>query len=317
MRAALPALLALGLLAACTGAPAADAPSSGDPIPGIEAPVPRLDWQPAGPPRARLLALHGFNDHMTAFAGFGAYAAARGIAVEAYDQSGFGTRSNHGQWPGTTELLADLYREIGRLRAAEPRVPVYVLGESMGGAVVALALAQPEAPRVDGIILSAPAVWGGDTLGPLYRATLAITAAVMPGLELTGRRLGILASDNLEMLRELGRDPLFIKATRVDAIAGLVGLMDQARAAAPAIPGPLLVLTGANDQVIRPDVQAGFVATLTARPCTAAFYPDGWHLLLRDLEREVVWRDILAWIDRQPLPSGRGEPCAAAGAPIG
>ena len=37
-----------------------------------------------------------------------------------------------------------------------------------------------------------------------------------------------------------------------------------------------------------------------------AFYPDGYHLLLRDLDRETRLRDIIAWIDggETPLPSG-------------
>jgi hypothetical protein len=37
----------------------------------------------------------------------------------------------------------------------------------------------------------------------------------LPGLKVTGRGLGITPSDNLEMLRALGRDPLVIKETRI------------------------------------------------------------------------------------------------------
>jgi hypothetical protein len=38
--------------------------------------------------------------------------------------------------------------------------------------------------------------------------------------------------------------------------------------------------------------------------------------LLRDLQRRVVWQDILAWIDGEPLPSGRGEPCGGDVTPV-
>ena len=39
---------------------------------------------------------------------------------------------------------------------------------------------------------------------------------------------------------------------------------------------------------------------------TVAIYEDGYHMLLRDLQAEVVWRDILAWIENPAagLPSG-------------
>ena len=108
----------------------------------------------------------------------------------------------------------------------------------MGAAVVMAAMASGAALDADGVILTAPAVWGGDQLNPLYRATLWLVARVAPGLKLTGRSLGVMASDNLEALRALSADPLFIKETRVDAIAGLVELMDTAYAAAGALPGP-------------------------------------------------------------------------------
>jgi alpha-beta hydrolase superfamily lysophospholipase len=162
------------------------------------------------------------------------------------------------------------------------------------------------------MIMTAPAVWGGDQLNPFYRATLWLAAHIAPGLKLTGRDLGILASDNLDVLRALGADPLFIKATRVDAIAGLVRLMDLAFAEAENLPGPLLILGGARDEVVPPHAHSAMLERLTADPCLEIVYPEGWHLLLRDLQRQVVWDDILAWIDGAPPPSGMAQPCGGA-----
>jgi hypothetical protein len=45
-------------------------------------------------------------------------------------------------------------------------------------------------------------------------------------------------------------------------------------------------------------------------------YPDGYHMLLRDLQRQVVWDDILAWIDGAPVPSGLAEACGDALSPV-
>ena len=114
-----------------------------------------------------------------------------------------------------------------------------------------------------------------------------------------------MASDNVAMLRALGADPLFIKATRVDAIAGLVELMDLA---AGAVAGAARAAPGAGRRARRG--RAARRARRDARPpaarstCTEVVYPDGWHLLLRDLQRQVVWDDILAWIDRRAAALG-------------
>jgi alpha-beta hydrolase superfamily lysophospholipase len=280
---------------------------------GVEpASLPRRQWLPEAPPRAVILAIHGFNDYGNAFTDFGEYAASRGIAVYAYDQSGFGANPNAGRWPGIGTLVADLAHERARIAARYPDRPVYLLGESMGAAVLIAAAAADVPIDAAGMIMTAPAVWGGDQLNPFYRAVLWLADHVAPGLKLTGESLGVMASDNLDVLRALSADPLFIKATRVDAIAGLVRLMDLAYAAAPDLPGPLLVLGGARDEVVPPKAHAAMLERLTADPCTEVVYPDGWHLLLRDLDRQLVWDDILAWIADQPLPSGLAKPCGGS-----
>jgi acylglycerol lipase len=292
----------LGLLACAPGTPAPPVQN------GYE--LPRRTWLPDdAPPRAVILAVHGFNDYSNAFDAFGRFAAERGVAVHAYDQRGFGANRDAGRWPGVQALVDDLVREREQLTAQYPDTPVYVLGESMGAAVIIAAAAQDAPLGDDGIILSAPAVWGGDQLNDFYRATLWVMVRIAPGLELTGRGLKVMASDNIEMLRALGADPLFIKATRVDAIAGLVDLMDIAAASVDRLDGPLLVLGGARDEIVPPGAHLAMLGRLRAEQCTEIVYPDGWHMLLRDLQREVVWNDILAWIDQRTLLSDGAKPC--------
>jgi alpha-beta hydrolase superfamily lysophospholipase len=125
--------------------------------------------------------VHGFNDYSNAFAGFGEYAAAHGVAVYAYDQRGFGARFDAGFWPGTPILVTDLRIELERLAALHPDLPIYLLGESMGAAVVIAAATGDRSLDAAGVILSAPAVWGGDQLNPFYRATLWRSAALATG----------------------------------------------------------------------------------------------------------------------------------------
>ena len=317
MRAAtIPAALVLAgglLLAAC---------APGSPPAVVELPeLPMRSWVPERPPKAVILALHGFNDYSKAFATFGDHAAEQGYAVFAYDQRGFGANDDAGYWPGIDQLVADLRAQRALLAERYPEVPLYLLGESMGAAVVIAAASQQKPFDVAGIVLSAPAVWGLDQLNPFYRATLWVTVRLAPNLRLTGKGLEILPSDNIEMLRELGADPLVIKGTRVSAIAGLVGLMDLALAASPSLPGPLLVLGGVQDQVVPPDAHKAMLAQLTAEPCTEVTYPEGYHMLLRDLQRRLVWEDVLAWIEGRPLPSGLAQACGVdvmqAGAALG
>src|SRR5205814_5605060 len=112
-------------------------------------------------------------------------------------------------------MRADLNDAIAAARARYPGVPVFALGESMGGAVVLTALASDKPPRADasadapiskadGIILVAPAVWSRGDMPLTYRAALFLAAHLVPGMILSNnaasRVVTIVPSDNIEML---------------------------------------------------------------------------------------------------------------------
>lgn len=273
--------------------------------------LPLRSWLPPGPPRAVILALHGFNDYGKAFDAPARLWAKQGIATYAYDQRGFGGAPGRGLWAGSEALATDAVTAAALLRARYPRTPLYLLGESMGGAVAILAATgatgiQP-AP-VDGVVLSAPAVWTRESMQFLPRLALWAGVRMFPGAVFTGESLHILASDNIPMLIALGKDPMVIKGARVDTMYGLVDLMDRTTRAAPLLGAPTLMMYGARDAVIPADPLREFVAALptdaTARD-RFAYYRNGYHMLLRDLEGPKVAADVASWIldRRAPLPT--------------
>jgi alpha-beta hydrolase superfamily lysophospholipase len=287
--------------------------------------LPLRKWLPNGEVKAVILALHGFNDYSNAFEDPGEAWAKHGIATYAYDQRGFGAAPERGFWPGRAALAADAATASQILRRLYPGAPLYLLGESMGGAVAVVAMTGESGtpvPDVDGVILTAPAVWGRATMGVLPRLALWAGVRLMPGLTLTGPGLKIQASDNIAMLRALSRDPMVIKATRIDTIYGLVDLMDAALAVAPRLDARLLVMYGAKDEII-PKIPVGrFLAGLPAecwRHARLAWYRDGYHMLLRDLEGPIVIADVANWVlaPAAALPSGADRDAADAFLPDG
>jgi acylglycerol lipase len=282
--------------------------------------LPLRRWDAEGTPRAVIVALHGMSDHSGAFDMPAKVWTKMGITTLAYDQRGFGRSDTAGLWAGSEAMRADLNDAIAAARVRYPNLPVFALGESMGGAVVLTALAGAEtsadAPisKADGIILVGPAVWARGDMPLTYRAALFLGAHLLPGMILSnnaaGRVVTITPSDNVPMLRALGRDPLFQKKTRTDTLFGLVNLMDEARTAPDAIKTapPILFLYGANDQVIPAKPTQAVIAALGAKapkiPFEVKRYEHGWHMLLRDLEGETVARDVAGWIFKKQEPGG-------------
>lgn len=267
--------------------------------------LPLSRWGPAESNRIRavLLALHGFNDYANAFSGVGGYLAEQGVLTYAYDQRGFGRTADPGHWPGTDRLIADLETSVRLLGMRHPRLPIFVLGESMGGAVVL-------ASRVDvaGVVLIAPAVWSRDRMNPLQRLALWTAAHTFPGLEVNGNGLRLYPSDNMEMLREYSADPWVLKETRIDGLWGVTNAMDRAVVAIERVVVPTLILYGENDKIIPKRPYCALVRDLPvgAPQVRLALYKDGWHMLTRDRQGERVLADIATWLTdwRAPLPSG-------------
>jgi alpha-beta hydrolase superfamily lysophospholipase len=261
--------------------------------------LPLRSWGPDHP-RAVIVALHGMGDYSNAFAMPAEAWAKQDIATLAYDQRGFGQSDHPGLWAGGDVLRLDLADAVAAAHARYPGIPVYALGESMGGAVVLSALASPDAPKVDGVILVAPAVWSRADMPASYRAALWLASHTFPGWHVSGRGVvQIWPSDNIPMLRAYSKDPLVQKETRADAVWGLVNLMDEARHATDHLndPPPILFLYGKNDQVIPAPPTEAVIATLGPK-VEVHRYDHGYHMLLRDLDAAVVWQDVSAWIGK-------------------
>jgi alpha-beta hydrolase superfamily lysophospholipase len=266
--------------------------------------LPLRTWLPAGKPKAVILALHGMNDYANSFDAPARFWVRYGIATYAYDQRGYGGTAQPGVWPGIARLTGDFLTAARLLRRRYPGVPLYAAGESMGGGVILAAMARPDAPRLDGVILSAPAVWARQTMPGYYTAALWAAAHTVPEMSLSGSDLHRIPTDNMAVLRALARDPLVQKTARVDAVWGVVNLMDAAYAGAAHVRVPVLLLYGERDQII-PRQPIAAVARRLPGDKHVAIYPHGYHMLFRDLDAAVVQRDVVAWIADHdaPLPS--------------
>lgn len=263
--------------------------------------LPLKSWMPPTSLKAVFIALHGYNDYSNFIKDAAVYLNEQGIGVYSYDQRGFGESPHRGTWSSHGAMCEDLRTIIALAQKRHPETPLYLLGDSMGGAVI-MAADTPDNPLPgEGVILVAPAVWSRSSMPFYQRWLLSLAVRIMPWGRVTGKKLNITPSDNKEMLKDLGRDPLVLKESRIDAIYGLTNLMDAAYEAASRFNKNTLFLYGAQDEIIPPKPMAHvFGQRLSGQfshPQRLLVYKNGYHMLLRDLQAEVVWKDILFWLE--------------------
>lgn len=119
---------------------------------------PVLVWPPPNDekPWALLVCIHGMGLHKSAFAPFAKIMSERGVLVLALDVRGFGSWSKLDKPKINFDFCASDIKHISAaLKNFNPNIPLFLLGESMGGAIALQT--GVECDDVDAVISSVPA----------------------------------------------------------------------------------------------------------------------------------------------------------------
>lgn len=253
-------------------------------------------WLPKAP-RAALLLVHGVCDYAGAFDAICPYFATCGYAVLAIDQRGFGQTSTRGKWAGTRRLARDIGDAASFLKHRVPGMPLFVIGESMGGALAVLARTRGHLDGVSGMTLVAPGA-----LGCAMRRFM--FGLVIRALKPFGARADLFVErvncDDLsaDAAIRLLADPLVLRRISPALMGGLLRLGERVYDAAPLVDVPTLTLVGSREDVS----PLRCIRNLKQRfkgDATLVEFGDGPHLLLHWRERDRVLETIGSWVDER------------------
>jgi alpha-beta hydrolase superfamily lysophospholipase len=263
-------------------------------------------WLPDGCPKARLLLVHGLAEHSGRYGTLASHFVPRGFALYAVDHVG------HGQSEGQRLYVANFaeYTDslkifLDHVRDSRSEAPLFLIGHSMGGLIVALYL-KAHQKGLAGAVLSGPAV--------RLRHVSAAVVAVGRLISLIFPRLGLVAleadgiSRDPSVLAAYLADPLVAK-TRITARLGaeMLDAMERLQASAGRITVPLLILQGGADRLVDPAGAQLLYDQAASCDKTLIVYEGLYHEVLNEPERARVLSDLDQWLEArlgaQPGPA--------------
>jgi alpha-beta hydrolase superfamily lysophospholipase len=267
-------------------------------FPGYDAlPLYYQAWHPRGDRRrAVLINLHGLGDHSGLYPNLGSYFPPRGIPVYAYDMRGNGRSPGQRAYlRGWYEYRQDLNAFLARVREWEANLPLFVLGNSLGGLVV-LDYALHHPGELQGVIAAAPPL-GEVGVPPLLMALGRLMSRLWPRFSLeVGMDLSGLARDPAVVETVLA-DPLFHRQGTARLSTEVTAAIARVQEEASRLSVPLLMLHGSADRMVPPDGSRRFFTRVRFPDREFREYPGAYHCLFADLNHQEVLRDLEGWIE--------------------
>jgi lysophospholipase len=180
----------------------------------------------------------------------------------------------------------------------------------MGALILSWMLADGRFDKpVRGAIFSAPVVGFMKPTPWIVRQTVRVLATVIPGLRfypswfVSGKLEPLRVTRDEEHLLRIHNAPHYITAFTFRFLHQLGKLIDSSEAIAASMKTPCLVLAAGQDVYLRPEQIATWFDRLAASDKTLRVYPEAYHLLWNDWDKETVLADILGWIsERSAVP---------------
>ena len=279
-------------------------------------------WRPAEDTRASVVIAHGLGEHGGRYGRLVDALLTCGFAASAMDHRGFGRSPGpKGHVNSWAEYRTDLGSFLDLARQADPGVPLFLYGHSMG-ALIALDYALEASAERPGVPGSLPS-GGSETPGGSIPDERSLRGLILSGVPLkpvgvakpwlvlvakalsrilprTALRPGVDAgalSRDPEVVRAYEEDPLVHRRATARWGVEALAAIERAKGRLPELKLPLLVVHGGDDPLNSPEGSRLVAERAGSADATLRIYEGVRHEPHNDLDWEAAVRDVAEWIE--------------------
>lgn len=238
-------------------------------------------------PQGAVIIVHGLGEHLGRYDHLAEELNKAHYHVYRYDQRG------HGNSEGVRchlnryyELPLDLYEVVKHVRETRGTLPLFILGQSMGGLTALLFAAMYPEEKVSYIISAAPSPMGN------------VSYLIPNGPDekyIEETNLEAICSDE-NVVQQWREDPLTQSAYTLGLFRNLAKGMEYLKKHISNIQAPMLFLHGSCDKIVPPQQAWDNFSHLLSSEKSLRIYERRFHEVFHDVGQEEVIADVLRWI---------------------
>nr|XP_023475627.1 monoglyceride lipase isoform X4 [Equus caballus] len=231
--------------------------------------------------RALIFVSHGAGEHCGRYDELAQMLVGLGLLVFAHDHVG------HGQSEGERMVVSDFHvfvrdvlQHVDIMQKDYPGIPVFLLGHSMGGAIVILTAAERPG-HFSGMVLISPLVLANPESATTFKVDL------------------------------YNADPLICRAgLKVCFGIQLLNAVSRVERALPKLTLPFLLLQGSADRLCDSKGAYLLMESSKSQDKTLKIYEGAYHVLHKELPEVTnsVFREINMWVSQRTAATERGSP---------
>ena len=259
-------------------------------------------WKPTGKIEKIVVVTHGMAGHGEFFVLLADKLVHHGFMVIVADDRNHGySEGKRGDIKKFKNIFKDLKLLIDSIKTDYPDVPLFLVGESMGGAV-SINFTKLYESELSGVVLFAPAVkidmgrkfWiAMGLLSPII-AILRVFLPSKPFISVKGsEEEGIKNPIHIKYDKE---DPLHLEKVSIRYILQLFKHIRKTLKCAPEITIPTLIFQGADDKAVSPNGAKRFYNHLKSKDKNLIMVEEGYHSLLSDPAFQNKWSILIDWL---------------------
>lgn len=268
-------------------------------------------WSSKEQPKTVIIGVHGISGHAGDYENLGKHLTKHHSDVALYSPETRGQGMDpkiqrKGDIRRRDDWNQDLYTFSNLVKDLHPEAELIWFGESMGSLIVTHAYQNipPHVTKPSRIIISSPILNVKEKIPAWKRHMVRFTGLIAPKLRVSletlsnGEKATVTKQDIHE--QQAAINPWYVPKYTLRLLLNLADMADCMDHAASSIECPLLIVHGGHDIFTEESSVKALESQLPEKVnVTRHFYPESYHLLMYDHDKETIFQDISKWLTQK------------------